>query len=1051
MENFDQHQQLHLQQQQQQIHQNYQYHYQQHQQQQQPQYYTHSHHQHHYPYHQHQTQQPQYQQSTTPISPIIDHNSSNNTYDDQFLSSSPIDSPTTNYERESNQESEDIEEYLSNSDDEEKSESTAPSLSPPCVTSTVSQSPVPFNTATFAPATPTSGQPPVYVYSHTYPTTGYYASSSHQHHGVATYPTSAAPSDQINGLSRINNYPQYYHLLSSAPGASFQQNYFHIPSPTSYPIPYYPAMPISPTSASIPKPLTAVMGGNHTYPGYQHQQSPQPNYSISSPSPTQSVPSSPTLSSTHSTPHQSHYNHHHNNQTIPPSPRKRPFVEQLNISTPSTPTTSSTLSSPRVVVNKLSESLDSQIDNQFTKFFNNKKQQQPQPSTPRGGDNTPSSTAIASIPLSSPLESNIFVQISDLQEKLYRNLLKDNIPKMHSKDIDQTNFLQGLYLMLMKCCNHPYLFPGVEPTPIQNGYHLIQNSGKLVILEKLIDSIFNRESSTGQTRVIILTYSQSMINIIVDFCKLKSLSFGVNNEEFKNQQQQQSSEDPNSPSFNYSSPPQSSNHCNVLISTFQNFSSDQLFENDIVIEFDHYWKLEPYFLNKPSHSEKNLVYRFITSGTVEEWVFIQNQKDNGSDNCINPENKKELMIEMMKFCIVSMAKKSNNTTAPSTPTSSNNNNNTNTPSTPTSTTPTTPSTKTTPSPSPLNTSTSSTSSSISFLSSSNSSVNHLMISPSNPFLESQSQSSPNLWKLGSPRNGVFPLLPSNSSDQLSMIKAEEKKKVRSPKKHRILGDRSCFTCKKEEDSKGRTSIVQCRSCPKIYHRSCAGLSHTPRSWKCGRHSCRTCRKTPNESGGSFFICKGCPSSYCITCLPDQVKILDKGEYFEVKQHEIINHDSTTTITTSCGSIPSTTTTTTTPIQQSQSQSCDSLFKPVKKQKVQRPTVFILCEVCSVQEANSPSTNNSTTTSTTSTSTSTTPSASSISSPLPSSPSQLSSPPQPRSTTPSQLLPPPPPTTSTNTCQEKTSSSSLSSAAGSSHDNNLLEVDSILVDSPGFYL
>jgi SWI/SNF-related matrix-associated actin-dependent regulator of chromatin subfamily A member 5 len=47
--------------------------------------------------------------------------------------------------------------------------------------------------------------------------------------------------------------------------------------------------------------------------------------------------------------------------------------------------------------------------------------------------------------------------------------------------------LLNVMMQLRKCCNHPYLFDGVEPgPPYTTDWHLINNSGKMVILEKLL-------------------------------------------------------------------------------------------------------------------------------------------------------------------------------------------------------------------------------------------------------------------------------------------------------------------------------------------------------------------------------------------------------------------------------------------------------------------------------------------------------------------------------------------------------------------------------------
>ena len=48
------------------------------------------------------------------------------------------------------------------------------------------------------------------------------------------------------------------------------------------------------------------------------------------------------------------------------------------------------------------------------------------------------------------------------------------------------NGLQNLLIQLRKCSNHPYLFNGIEPEPFVQGEHLVQASGKLMALDKIL-------------------------------------------------------------------------------------------------------------------------------------------------------------------------------------------------------------------------------------------------------------------------------------------------------------------------------------------------------------------------------------------------------------------------------------------------------------------------------------------------------------------------------------------------------------------------------------
>jgi hypothetical protein len=55
--------------------------------------------------------------------------------------------------------------------------------------------------------------------------------------------------------------------------------------------------------------------------------------------------------------------------------------------------------------------------------------------------------------------------------------------------------LLNIAMQLRKCCNHPYLFQGAEPgPPYTTGDHLIENAGKMVLLDKLLPKLKSRDS-----------------------------------------------------------------------------------------------------------------------------------------------------------------------------------------------------------------------------------------------------------------------------------------------------------------------------------------------------------------------------------------------------------------------------------------------------------------------------------------------------------------------------------------------------------------------------
>ncbi|GFY91801.1 chromatin-remodeling protein 11 [Actinidia rufa] len=68
-------------------------------------------------------------------------------------------------------------------------------------------------------------------------------------------------------------------------------------------------------------------------------------------------------------------------------------------------------------------------------------------------------------------------------------------------------------MQLQKCCNHPYLFQGAEPgPPYTTGDHLISNAGKIVLLDKLLLKLKDRDS-----RVLIFSQMTRLLDILEDY------------------------------------------------------------------------------------------------------------------------------------------------------------------------------------------------------------------------------------------------------------------------------------------------------------------------------------------------------------------------------------------------------------------------------------------------------------------------------------------------------------------------------------------------------
>ena len=120
-------------------------------------------------------------------------------------------------------------------------------------------------------------------------------------------------------------------------------------------------------------------------------------------------------------------------------------------------------------------------------------------------------------------EINVFVGLTDMQRKWYKSILEKDIDAVNGgvgKKEGKTRLL-NIVMQLRKCCNHPYLFDGAEPgPPFTTDEHLVFNSGKMVILDKLLRSMKEKGS-----RVLIFSQMSRMLDILEDYCLFREYDY----------------------------------------------------------------------------------------------------------------------------------------------------------------------------------------------------------------------------------------------------------------------------------------------------------------------------------------------------------------------------------------------------------------------------------------------------------------------------------------------------------------------------------------------
>lgn len=114
-------------------------------------------------------------------------------------------------------------------------------------------------------------------------------------------------------------------------------------------------------------------------------------------------------------------------------------------------------------------------------------------------------------------EVHVYVGLSELQLRIYRNLLANR-----SAGEEEKRHYLNLLMQLRKVCCHPYLFSNVEPPdapPI--GEHLVDSSGKLKVLDKLLGKLYKE----GGHKVLLFSQMTAVLNILEDYCLLRGYEF----------------------------------------------------------------------------------------------------------------------------------------------------------------------------------------------------------------------------------------------------------------------------------------------------------------------------------------------------------------------------------------------------------------------------------------------------------------------------------------------------------------------------------------------
>uniref|UniRef100_A0A8C3U0Q3 Chromodomain-helicase-DNA-binding protein 1-like n=1 Tax=Catharus ustulatus TaxID=91951 RepID=A0A8C3U0Q3_CATUS len=117
------------------------------------------------------------------------------------------------------------------------------------------------------------------------------------------------------------------------------------------------------------------------------------------------------------------------------------------------------------------------------------------------------------------LEVVLYHGMSALQKKYYKAILTKDLD-VFENETGRKVTLQNVLIQLRKCVAHPYLFSGVEPEPFEIGDHIVEVSGKMCLLDKLLSFLYS-----GGHRVLLFSQMTQLLDILQDYMNYRGYSY----------------------------------------------------------------------------------------------------------------------------------------------------------------------------------------------------------------------------------------------------------------------------------------------------------------------------------------------------------------------------------------------------------------------------------------------------------------------------------------------------------------------------------------------
>uniref|UniRef100_A0A336M4A8 Chromatin-remodeling ATPase INO80 n=1 Tax=Culicoides sonorensis TaxID=179676 RepID=A0A336M4A8_CULSO len=209
-------------------------------------------------------------------------------------------------------------------------------------------------------------------------------------------------------------------------------------------------------------------------------------------------------------------------------------------------------------------------------------------------------------------EVKLYVGMSKLQHDYYKKVLLKDIDVLNNSGQFSKKRMGMILTALRQSCDHPYLFDGAEPgPPYTTDQHLVNNSGKMIVLDKLLPKLKEQGS-----RVLIFAQFIGTLNILEDYCMWRNYDYCRLDGSTSDKIRAESIEEFNAPD---------SKKFIFMISTRAGGLGINLATADVVILYGSDWNPQVDIqaidrAHRIGQKKQVRVFRFITENTIEERI-----------------------------------------------------------------------------------------------------------------------------------------------------------------------------------------------------------------------------------------------------------------------------------------------------------------------------------------------------------------------------------------------------------------------------------------------